>query len=80
MPTRPPLRRPQAKKIQKKKVVKKFAIDCSQPVDDGIMDAASFVRAPPHPLAGAGRGLSSSAPPPAGLIVPSRRRTSPRAR
>mmetsp|Transcript_12366 Transcript_12366/g.36799 ORF Transcript_12366/g.36799 Transcript_12366/m.36799 type:complete len:122 (-) Transcript_12366:314-679(-) len=31
-----------AKKIQKKKVVKKFAIDCSQPVDDGIMDAASF--------------------------------------
>eukprot|EP00962_Isochrysis_galbana_P041112 scaffold15007_cov129-Isochrysis_galbana.AAC.1 len=35
----------QAKKILKKKVVKKFTIDCSQPVDDGIMDAASFVRA-----------------------------------
>jgi hypothetical protein len=40
----------QAKKILKKKVVKKFTIDCSQPVDDGIMDAASFVRACPGPV------------------------------
>ncbi len=26
----------------KKKVVKKFTIDCAAPVDDGILDAASF--------------------------------------
>ena len=31
------------KKIQKRKQTLKFTIDCSQPVDDGIMDAASFV-------------------------------------
>ena len=30
------------KKIQKRKQTLKFTIDCSQPVDDGIMDAASF--------------------------------------
>merc|ERR1712054_99413 len=29
-------------KISKRKTVLKFVIDCSQPVDDGIMDAASF--------------------------------------
>merc|ERR1711990_332876 len=35
---------PKAKssKISKRKTVLKFTIDCSQPVDDGIMDAASF--------------------------------------
>ena len=33
-----------AKKITKRKQTLKFTIDCSQPVDDGIMDAASFVR------------------------------------
>jgi len=30
------------KKIVKGKKVLKFTVDCSQPVDDGIMDAASF--------------------------------------
>merc|ERR1712183_351205 len=30
------------KKISKRKQTLKFTIDCSQPVDDGIMDAASF--------------------------------------
>merc|ERR1712070_63584 len=35
---------PQAKpkKLTKRKQTLKFSIDCSQPVDDGIMDAASF--------------------------------------
>jgi hypothetical protein len=33
------------KKIAKRKQTLKFTIDCSQPVDDGIMDPASFVRA-----------------------------------
>ena len=35
---------PQAKpkKLTKGKKTLKFSIDCSQPVDDGIMDAASF--------------------------------------
>merc|ERR1719488_301887 len=31
-----------AKKVVKSKKVLKFTVDCSQPVDDGIMDAASF--------------------------------------
>ena len=31
-----------SKKLAKRKTLK-FAVDCSQPVDDGIMDAASFV-------------------------------------
>jgi len=31
-----------AKKIVKRKQALKFTVDCSQPVDDGIMDAASF--------------------------------------
>merc|ERR1712070_1010253 len=31
-----------AKKVVKSKAVLKFTVDCSQPVDDGIMDAASF--------------------------------------
>merc|ERR1711988_727088 len=31
-----------AKKITKRKQTLKFSIDCTQPVDDGIMDAASF--------------------------------------
>merc|ERR1711924_97859 len=30
-----------SKKLAKRKTLK-FAVDCSQPVDDGIMDAASF--------------------------------------
>merc|ERR1711990_1381469 len=30
------------KKLVKSKKVLKFTVDCSQPVDDGIMDAASF--------------------------------------
>ena len=30
------------KKITKRKQTLKFTIDCSQPVDDGIMDAAAF--------------------------------------
>mmetsp|Transcript_41627 Transcript_41627/g.69252 ORF Transcript_41627/g.69252 Transcript_41627/m.69252 type:complete len:124 (-) Transcript_41627:48-419(-) len=29
-------------KTAKRKTVSKFTIDCSQPVDDGIMDASSF--------------------------------------
>merc|ERR1712023_603054 len=35
---------PQAKpkKLTRRKQTLKFSIDCSQPVDDGIMDAASF--------------------------------------
>merc|ERR1712010_129649 len=35
---------PQAKpkKLTKRKQTLKFTIDCSQPVDDGIMDASSF--------------------------------------
>merc|ERR1712087_515844 len=31
-----------AKKLVKRKQALKFTVDCSQPVDDGIMDAASF--------------------------------------
>merc|ERR1712137_719929 len=31
-----------AAKIAKRKTALKFTIDCSQPVDDGILDAASF--------------------------------------
>jgi len=31
-----------AKKLVKRKQTLKFTVDCSQPVDDGIMDAASF--------------------------------------
>merc|ERR1712100_886730 len=31
-----------AKKVVKRKQTLKYTIDCSQPVDDGIMDAASF--------------------------------------
>ena len=31
-----------AKKLVKRKQTLKFTIDCSAPVDDGIMDAASF--------------------------------------
>merc|ERR1712178_572016 len=31
-----------AKKVVKRKQTLKFTVDCSQPVDDGIMDAASF--------------------------------------
>merc|ERR1719499_2644012 len=31
-----------AKKVVKSKKTLKFTVDCSQPVDDGIMDAASF--------------------------------------
>merc|ERR1719198_1841497 len=30
------------KKVVKSKKTLKFTVDCSQPVDDGIMDAASF--------------------------------------
>ena len=30
------------KKLVKRKQILKFTVDCSQPVDDGIMDAASF--------------------------------------
>merc|ERR1719408_251826 len=30
------------KKLPKRKQTLKFTVDCSQPVDDGIMDAASF--------------------------------------
>merc|ERR1712054_51549 len=30
------------KKLTKRKQTLKYSIDCSQPVDDGIMDAASF--------------------------------------
>ena len=37
------------KKIAKRKQTLKFTIDCAQPVDDGIMDAAAFVRALPSP-------------------------------
>ena len=37
------------KKLIKRKQALKFTVDCSQPVDDGIMDAASFVRARPAP-------------------------------
>ena len=46
--TPPPLSPPppqaikKSKKLAKRKTLK-FAVDCSQPVDDGIMDAASFV-------------------------------------
>ena len=32
----------------KRKQTLKFTVDCSQPVDDGIMDAASFVRQSPR--------------------------------
>ena len=36
----------------KRKQTLKFTVDCSQPVDDGIMDAASFVRC--RPVTGTG--------------------------
>lgn len=36
-----------AKKVVKRKQTLKFTVDCSQPVDDGIMDAASFVSCRP---------------------------------
>jgi len=39
-----------AKKLVKRKQTLKFTVDCSQPVDDGIMDAASFVRASAAPI------------------------------
>ena len=39
---RPPQVQAKTKKVQKRKQTLKFSIDCSQPVDDGIMDAASF--------------------------------------
>ena len=38
----PPQAIKKSKKLAKRKTLK-FAVDCSQPVDDGIMDAASFV-------------------------------------
>lgn len=31
---------------KKKKQVLKFTLDCTHPVEDGIMDAANFVRTP----------------------------------
>merc|ERR1712227_423515 len=37
-----PMPKAKTSKISKRKTVLKFTIDCSQPVDDGIMDAASF--------------------------------------
>ena len=48
-----------------------FVLDCSKPVDDGLMDAASFVRPPPQPprlagarrIAAASRGSLPPAPP-----------------
>ena len=33
-------------KGKKKKVTLKFTIDCTHPVEDGIMDSASFVSPP----------------------------------
>jgi len=33
-------------KGKKKKQVLKFTLDCTHPVEDGIMDAANFVRPP----------------------------------
>ena len=39
----PPQPQAKPKKLTKRKQTLKFSIDCSQPVDDGIMDAASFV-------------------------------------
>ena len=51
-PAPPRVLQPQTKgkKITKRKQTLKFSIDCSQPVDDGIMDAASFVRASAAPI------------------------------
>ena len=47
-----------AKKVVKRKQTLKFTVDCSQPVDDGIMDAASFVRC--HPVTGTGHSASQT--------------------
>lgn len=55
----------------KAKRSQKFTIDCSQPVDDGIMDAAGFVRARGGDggyRAGTLGGLTRSMPPRAGEI------------
>ena len=41
----------------KRKQTLKFTVDCSQPVDDGIMDAASFVRHEPTWRAHWGGGI-----------------------
>jgi large subunit ribosomal protein L22e len=46
------------KKVVKRKQTLKFTVDCSQPVDDGIMDAASFVRC--RPVTGTGHRASQT--------------------
>lgn len=38
------LKKQTAKGGKKKKQVQKFTLDCTHPVEDGIMDAANFVR------------------------------------
>jgi hypothetical protein len=43
--------KPNAKAATGKAKTLKFTIDCAQPVDDGIMDAAAFVRARRRPRA-----------------------------
>lgn len=37
-----PVKKPAAKGGKKKKQVLKFTLDCTHPVEDGIMDAANF--------------------------------------
>lgn len=51
-----PQKKPAAKGGKKKKQVLKFTLDCTHPVEDGIMDAANFVSA------GAARGLQRVSP------------------
>lgn len=45
-----------AKGGKKKKQVLKFTLDCTHPVEDGIMDAANFVSYT-HDVTGTGRNL-----------------------
>lgn len=40
-------KKPAAKGGKKKKQVLKFTLDCTHPVEDGIMDAANFVSSGP---------------------------------
>lgn len=47
-----PQKKPAAKGGKKKKQVLKFTLDCTHPVEDGIMDAANFVSARPKPCEG----------------------------
>lgn len=61
---------------KKKKQVLKFTLDCTHPVEDGIMDAANFVSVRPHRLQKAvgEPGSSDGSPASSGLLGSRNRR------